>query len=237
MKINEKIAAIRKTLRISRKEFASVTGLSPTSVYYFERKDRVPSPKSLSKIIDSFHLDPKRFLDGLEVSGLRRDIKLDVDEKWLRAHYLDYGMTTTAIAKAVGRSRSTVLAKLREYSIPRRPRFGRSGPQKPRSNADLISLLESKNPGALRLLNILTKDEREVITKRLSLADEEPKTLAYIGDQMGLTRERIRQIQNQALDKMQKFLNESKKKNQLNLSLAGGKYPSLKTQSSRKNFF
>src|SRR5215472_17376325 len=45
----------------------------------------------------------------------------------------------------------------------------------------------------------LTPRERDVLGMRFGLADDNPKTLEEIGQHFGVTRERIRQIQNEAL--------------------------------------
>lgn len=48
----------------------------------------------------------------------------------------------------------------------------------------------------------LGKREQVVIRLRFGLDDEEPKTLKEIGEMLGITRERIRQIENEALEKL-----------------------------------
>ena len=45
-----------------------------------------------------------------------------------------------------------------------------------------------------------------MLTKRFGLGDDEERTFREIGDQYHLSRERIRQIQNSALDKLKRAL-------------------------------
>jgi RNA polymerase nonessential primary-like sigma factor len=51
-------------------------------------------------------------------------------------------------------------------------------------------------------LSTLNFREREVLTGRFGLHDHEPETLEALAERMGLTRERIRQIQQEALHKL-----------------------------------
>jgi len=63
-----------------------------------------------------------------------------------------------------------------------------------------------------RLLALIDKlDDRgkTVITQRYGLDGESPKTLQAIGNQFNRTRERIRQIQNIGLARLQELLQES----------------------------
>ena len=46
----------------------------------------------------------------------------------------------------------------------------------------------------------------DVLPKRFGLGDDEERTFREIGDQYHLSRERIRQIQNSALDKLKRAL-------------------------------
>ena len=52
------------------------------------------------------------------------------------------------------------------------------------------------------LLDVLPKREQIIIVARFGLENGKPKTLKEIGQQFGITRERIRQLQNAALSKL-----------------------------------
>lgn len=51
------------------------------------------------------------------------------------------------------------------------------------------------------MLKVLTKKERKILLMRHGVY-EEPKTLKEIGEEFGVGRERVRQIQNKALNKI-----------------------------------
>jgi RNA polymerase primary sigma factor len=52
------------------------------------------------------------------------------------------------------------------------------------------------------VLATLTPRENRILAMRFGLDDGRPKTLEEIGDRLNVTRERIRQIQEEALNKM-----------------------------------
>jgi RNA polymerase primary sigma factor len=56
------------------------------------------------------------------------------------------------------------------------------------------------------LLSVLDKREKKIIAQRFGLEGEEPKILEEIGKSLGVTRERIRQLQNTALTKLRRAL-------------------------------
>ena len=79
--------------------------------------------------------------------------------------------------------------------------------------ADPMGLEREQNGKALlrRALQDLDKKEERVIRLRFGLDGQDPKTLKEIGEMLNLSRERIRQIEAQALEK----LNRSQKCQQL----------------------
>ena len=65
-----------------------------------------------------------------------------------------------------------------------------------------VALEEDKKECINDALSILKKKEKEVISMRFGLNGDAPKTLEAIGSTFGVTRERIRQIENSALRKL-----------------------------------
>jgi RNA polymerase primary sigma factor len=58
------------------------------------------------------------------------------------------------------------------------------------------------------ILEMLTPRERLVLQLRYGLSDGEPRTLAEVGDLLGISRERVRQIENEALRKLRRIARE-----------------------------
>jgi len=67
-----------------------------------------------------------------------------------------------------------------------------------------ISERQSSNEAISRLLRVLTPKEELIIRRRFGIGYGEDSTLEDIGKTLGVTRERIRQVETQALKKLQK---------------------------------
>jgi RNA polymerase primary sigma factor len=61
------------------------------------------------------------------------------------------------------------------------------------------------------LLEIMTRREKQVLDMRFGLAGGEPQTLAKVAKKIGVSRERIRQIEEAALKKLRKFVEQQEK--------------------------
>jgi len=70
--------------------------------------------------------------------------------------------------------------------------------------ADEHLLQEAFEQQINEILNALDQKEAMILKLRFGLADDEPKTLKQIGEMLGLSRERIRQIENVALKKLRR---------------------------------
>ncbi len=60
----------------------------------------------------------------------------------------------------------------------------------------------------LRLLNEIDPRQADILMLHYGLAGRKPMTLKEIGEKLGLTRERIRQIHHEALTKLYEYMNE-----------------------------
>jgi RNA polymerase sigma factor (sigma-70 family) len=72
--------------------------------------------------------------------------------------------------------------------------------------ASVILLREQLDP----VLHTLSEREKKVIQLRFGLSDGHPRTLEEVGRELGVTRERIRQIESRALSKLRHALRSQK---------------------------
>jgi RNA polymerase primary sigma factor len=62
-----------------------------------------------------------------------------------------------------------------------------------------------------RLLGIMSKREKQVLDMRFGLIDGKSHTLAEVANKLGVSRERVRQIEEVALKKLKKFVKQQEK--------------------------
>lgn len=75
------------------------------------------------------------------------------------------------------------------------------------AKSPLQELLEKQLPGELaHYMDALDEREKFILAKRFDLDGEGKMTLEEVGEQLNVTRERVRQIQNEALVKLRKML-------------------------------
>ena len=141
--------------------------------------------------------------------------------KWRRAtaklqEQLKRTPTTDEIA------RELELPKKKLKIVKKAIQFYNASPQSDQSDSgwslgDIIADDRTKGPEAeliendnlrhvFEMLEEMDPREATILRMRFGLEDSEPKTLKEIGESMGLTRERVRQIENEALKKLAKSL-------------------------------
>ncbi|MEY3141701.1 MAG: polymerase sigma factor SigA [Planctomycetota bacterium] len=117
------------------------------------------------------------------------------------------------------RKLNVVRRALKAYNAPSQSPAGESG-----EGAELHELFEDHRHGkpeesvtkreefmlVLRLLDQIDERDARVIRLRYGLEGKEPLTLKQIGREVGLTRERVRQIEVEALRRLQAKINEEK---------------------------
>lgn len=84
----------------------------------------------------------------------------------------------------------------------------------------------------VHLLNAVDARESEILRLRYGIGTERPLTLSEIGEKINLTRERVRQIENDALRKLQQLMGG--KDDAINLSLLQGVAGKRKVKRSRR---
>lgn len=75
-------------------------------------------------------------------------------------------------------------------------------------NPELIFQEESFHQHVIGWLDTLPENAREVIVRRFGLLGRDPETLEEVGENIGLTRERVRQLQIDALKRLKEILKE-----------------------------
>ena len=142
----------------------------------------VESIRKMNGVIRDFHTEHGREPTNEELAAITGF----TTEKIKKMKELDNRVTSLDIE--IGEEKDTTIGDLIEdESI-----------ETPESIAEKNELRET----IYSVLNTLTEREAEVIRKRFGLDDGEPQTLKEVGDSLGVTRERVRQIENKALRKL-----------------------------------
>jgi RNA polymerase primary sigma factor len=71
-----------------------------------------------------------------------------------------------------------------------------------------------------KVLEVLDAREKKIVFQRFGLDGGKPRTLEEVGKKLGVTRERIRQVQNVALSKLRRALNQKERPTDLALPAA-----------------
>jgi RNA polymerase nonessential primary-like sigma factor len=114
--------------------------------------------------------------------------ELDLTPKQVR-EYLERSRQPISLDMRVGDNNDTELGELLEDTGP--------SPEDYASYSSLRADLEN-------LMADLTPQQKEVISLRFGLSDGKPLTLATIGTRLNISRERVRQIEREALSKLRK---------------------------------
>lgn len=73
-------------------------------------------------------------------------------------------------------------------------------------NPELIFQEESFHEHVIAWLDNLPNEYREVVIRRFGLLDHEPETLEQVGENLGITREKVRQLQIDALKRLKEMI-------------------------------
>jgi RNA polymerase primary sigma factor len=122
--------------------------------------------------------------------------------------------TTAELAQALGIPEAQVeeLEEIRQRPVSLETPVGEQGrvvdlvPDPSADPSARLTTLFRERADLATVLDDLAENERRVLRRRFGLEGSEPETLEAIGRQLGLTRERVRQIESAALRKLRALL-------------------------------
>jgi RNA polymerase primary sigma factor len=79
-------------------------------------------------------------------------------------------------------------------------------------DARIEHLLDKERVKRLLRQDVVTLREKEILDMRFGLSDGKQHTLAEVSKKVGVSRERIRQIEEEALEKLRRFVTQQEKK-------------------------
>ena len=125
--------------------------------------------------------------------------------KFVTNNCVNYACALIKRGEKVNREIAYVVGALHDVGI----KDGREGHAKSsglwvRENKELEKFFDKD---VIKLISNLNKREQEIIKRRFGIEDAEPKTLEQIGKTMGFSKERIRQLENIAIQKLRKIHN------------------------------
>uniref|UniRef100_C6DZD0 RNA polymerase, sigma 70 subunit, RpoD subfamily n=1 Tax=Geobacter sp. (strain M21) TaxID=443144 RepID=C6DZD0_GEOSM len=140
----------------------------------------------------------------------------EINRMFRENRVLELKLNREPTAKEVADNLGITVQRLRELMVVLKKTFSIEQPMGERGDfclTDTIQdtstvlpteLLENQNRYELisNLLEFLSETERKILTLRFGLEDKAPQTLDTIGQGFGVTRERIRQIEVKALEKL-----------------------------------
>jgi RNA polymerase nonessential primary-like sigma factor len=152
-----------------------------------------------------------------QVLRARRTLENDPEFAAARKGFEGEGVRVEDVAALLGREVQEVAELLALAETPRSLDGAVDRGEDGRTLADSLPDEWAQDPTGVaqnheveRLLNnwieALSLREKEVLEGRFGLHDREPETLEVLSDRLGLTRERVRQIQNEALGKLKRHM-------------------------------
>ena len=134
----------------------------------------------------------KRMPSDAEIA---KSLKLPKDKVEQILHWMS--TTTSSLDAPIGEDEESQVSDLIEDQVTAAP------------DAGIEHMMDKER--ILNLMEMMSEREKEVLSMRFGLTGARPHTLAEVADKIGVSRERVRQIEEEALRKIRKSLREQKK--------------------------
>lgn len=164
-----------------------------------EQSKMIRVPVYMNEMLGKWKKTKERMAQKLKRSPSDQEVakKLKISDSKMQEVNFWLSSTTSSLDAPVGEDDASQVSDLIED-------VGAISP-----DAEIERILKKERIG--NLLDRMSRREKDILDMRFGLADGKPHTLAEVAKKFKLSRERVRQIEERALEKLREFVHEQEK--------------------------